>query len=110
MTQKNQFLAFVHKHIEEFTPQQMEAAIRLLNGKEQPSARAQADQSREHNLQKAERAKTMGQRAVISPMLKDQIQFNISTPIFDVDAMNKAASNATATLSKLSTITYSNGA
>lgn len=32
MTEKNAFLKFVHKNIEDFTPQQMELATRILRG------------------------------------------------------------------------------
>lgn len=32
MTEKNAFLKFVHKNIEDFTPQQMELATRILKG------------------------------------------------------------------------------
>ena len=111
MTQKNEFLKFVHNHIDEFTPQQMEQAIRLLNGKAQPTAAEQADQSRKHNLEKAERSKTQGQQ--VYPFLKDQLKAPENTaPVFNMDAvMQTLASMGGSNMSKNLTthITYTNG-
>lgn len=98
MTQKNAFLAFVHKHIDEFTPQQMEAATRLLNDKPQPGQKI-------HTLHKEYQPKV-----ATGEITGPEIRMNL--PVFDVDAIQRTlASMGGSNMSKNLTthITYTNG-
>lgn len=93
MTQKNAFLAFVHKHIDEFTPQQMEAATRLLNDKPQPDQKLRT-------LPKEFQPK-------ITTSGNGDLKFNMEMPVFDPEVIQRTMASMSKNLT--THLTYTNG-
>jgi len=62
MTEKNAFLKFVHRNIEDFTPQQMELATRILRGDK-------VELTDPKPAEKAEDKRTEGQKHVPFPTI-----------------------------------------